>query len=344
MFSNAAGIARTPCLRRIGDIMRLVGFGFAALVCVAPAQAQDPRAAMAPLPDHCRMAVPADAAVVAYGAYEGTVASTWELAGNAGHQTREIAIHASPQHAAVFLVLSAYDPVIWVIDPVAHEQIRGVLVLGYHSQAIANLPPDTPWKITTYTDRRNANGASAACQTYGYAYEGGRQLDDLDRKVEAVTGRRIDSFAGGYGATAFPASAVRPHPAIADVPTALTAVAKLDIPSGQPGIDELVRRGILRAATAQDIDAWLQQATKNSPTGHLAPVPRSEIRTHKLYVAMKDFRVPAGLYGAHSISVLITEGVNRVTDDGSHNEYFDMASGSACRVDTRRCTFLVKSR
>jgi hypothetical protein len=332
--------------------MRTVVFCLMFLYSLAKSMAQTRHGPAEVLPETCRMRVPDEAKVVAYGAYRGGVASKWELEGNRGHETREIAIHATPADSAVFLVLTAYDPVIWVINPAAHAQIKGILVMGYHSQAIANLPPNVPWKIITYVDSRaqhtsRASGAiatSADCGHGAYAYEGGQNLEELDRKVTAMTDRRLDAFAGANKATAFPTDATSPSAPVVDKPLALTSIALLDIPSGQPGVAELVRRGVLRPATNADIEAWLAAATKRSPTGHLAPVPRSAIRTHNLYTALKNFRVPAGLYGGHSISVLLAEGITSVTDNGSHNDYYDIATGVACRPDTSGCPTVAKSR
>jgi hypothetical protein len=159
-----------------------------------------PAETTAPLPENCRLAAPKDAKVVAFGAYQGGSASTIELKGNQGHRTRQTPVSLDAAGDAVFLVLAAYDPVVWAINPAAVHRIRGVVVFGYHSQAIANLPPSVPSLILTYIDAK----ASGCPAIYAYAYQGGKELERMDGLVASITGRHIEQFSGSYNGTGFP--------------------------------------------------------------------------------------------------------------------------------------------
>lgn len=179
---------------------------------------------VADLKPGCKMEVSEEARIIAYGAYEGGVASQLELVGNRGHDTTEVAVRLETSGGPVVLVLTAYDPVVWVLDPAVVSDIRGIIVMGYHSQGVANAPDDIPIVMSTYVDR--ADG----CGVYAYAYKENSEFNRLDASVRRMTGRGIESFEGKYRATAFPLNtSAQPHPAIKGRPV---ATAEIVMPGG----------------------------------------------------------------------------------------------------------------
>lgn len=288
--------------------------------------AAEPRASSDVALQSCHLEVPAEATVVAFGAYTGGVASDQALQTKSGHRISEIAVRAPAAKGGVTLVLAAYDPAVWVIDPETLPRIRGVLLFGYHSQVIANLPDSVPLLMASYEDRDRS-----PCDFYAFAYKGGRRLEELNRRVLEVTGREIDRFAGKYRATAFPLGDVAPHPAIVGPLRTFAKLGPPQAPSGPKGVEELVRNGKLRKATEADISLWLNAATKHSPTGHLAPIPRSEAGHHNLYIALENLSLPKGLRGRHSIGIIVPNEITKIEDPGSQNVYFDVASGTKCQ-------------
>ena len=65
-----------------------------------------------------------------------------------------------------------------------------------------------------------------------------------------------------------------------------------------------------------DADAWLA-ARASRPQADVPPIaggaPPGRMTLHNGYVVLKPFRLPAGLYGAHSATFFVPRGVARPT-------------------------------
>jgi hypothetical protein len=92
----------------------------------------------------------------------------------------------------------------------------------------------------------------------------------------------------------------------------------------EAGIDQLVRDGRLRPATARDITMW-REATGSSRVpdfraagyGYLETIPR-------YYVVVREMTYPAGLYGAHAVTFIIPRGVPRPFGEPGHSAILEM--------------------
>ncbi|TQV72545.1 hypothetical protein [Denitrobaculum tricleocarpae] len=293
---------------------------------IAKAAQLQPAKTLAVKSGACRMKLSKETEIVAFGSYQGGVRSSWDLDDSTGHETREIAVRMTSEANDVFLVLTAYDPVIWVMDPAFASRVSGVLVLGYHGQAVANLPKDTPAIISSYQSRGNSK-----CELWAFAHQGGKRLEDLNSRVEQVTGRPIDRFSGQYESKAVPSDVVAPHPAIEGEIRSDVRVVKLDVPNGLAGVKELVRRGKLRKANGDDLEAWLAAATERSSTGHLAPVPRPQaLILSQTYVILENVRLPKGLHGKDSATFFISPGVTEIKNPGGRGDFYDIGTGADC--------------
>ena len=128
--------------------------------------------------------LPDDAEVHLVGLYKGPNRLRVQL-GTIGHATTEIDVVVGRMPSPVILVLSAYDPVVWRIGYTAQSRIAGVLVSGYHTQAVIGIPRDTPHRVISYEQTKG-------CETF-YVYTP-QTAAQAERRVMALVGRGIDKF------------------------------------------------------------------------------------------------------------------------------------------------------
>jgi len=99
--------------------------------------------------------------------------------------------------------------------------------------------------------------------------------------------------------------------------------------AGPEGVEDAVRKGLLRKATAADAEAWVDAVIQNSPQRDLPPVagqgvPRPpKLSLYKAYVVLKTFIYPAGLYGGNSATFLIPKGVPIPEGNPGHSAVYD---------------------
>lgn len=264
------------------------------------------------------------ARIVALGAYEGGTESSFAL-GESTHDTGVIAVGGNSFGAPLVLVLSAYDPVVWDLRNFPTSRLRAVLVYGYHNQAVAGLPAGVPLRVVSHDDRASIG----SCGPPAYAYEGGRNLEELAESVEHATERKIDAFAGAYGPEGL-------HAEGGSTPSASHGLTLRDIRSAvevrldgvapkEAGVQQLLSEGALREPTPADRQQLNAALTRASPTGHLAPV-RAPI-SGPAYVVTRAVTLPKGMYGAHLATFLIPPNVPKPIDPGSHNTYYYLEDG-----------------
>ncbi|MGJ4729991.1 hypothetical protein ACQYWP_12015, partial [Luteimonas sp. SDU101] len=76
-----------------------------------------------------------------------------------------------------------------------------------------------------------------------------------------------------------------------------------------------------------------QRGPEDVPPVHGARTAGPPPVPHRAYTVLKEFRIPAGLYGAHSATFYIAPGVAQPTGNPGHSAVHDIASGS-CRGAT----------
>ncbi len=273
------------------------------------------------------------AQIVAVGTYQGGLPLDGRVDPE-GHEIRSVALHAAPTGRPLFLVLSAYDPVVWDLREVPKQRLRAVHVTGYHVQSVRGAG-DRPVQVTTYPTTASACGSS-----YNYAYQGGPKLERLDQSIRRLAGRGIDRFTGGYALkrVTLDGPSLQPRPALPLPPR--TRVHKEPQGSSpgesEAGLQVLLARGAIRKATHGDLAALNSTLTRRSLTGHLAPV-RASISLSEAYVVLRPITVPTDMYGADSAHFLVPRGVPLPSDPGSHNSYWVIATGEcrgvSCGVD-----------
>ena len=99
--------------------------------------------------------------------------------------------------------------------------------------------------------------------------------------------------------------------------------------AGPAGIEDAVRKGLLRKATDSDIDAWLNALISNAPhrdvpsiAGEGRPKPKRP-SIYNAYVVLKPFTYPAGLYGGNLATFFILKGVPQPKGNPGHSNMYD---------------------
>jgi hypothetical protein len=107
--------------------------------------------------------------------------------------TAEVAVRVERAEPMV-LVLSAYEPVNWVLDLGPRAAIELVILSGYRPQSLA-APPDIPFESHDFNQDYLGSG-------FGYDCDGGNTVE-LITNLESLTGLHLRSFHGCSFASAF---------------------------------------------------------------------------------------------------------------------------------------------
>jgi hypothetical protein len=273
--------------------------------------------------------LPADFAVFAAGAYSGRRTSL--QIDQSGHQATQIDVAVNNPDKPVVLILGAHEPTIWNVGWSKETRILAVLVGGYHRQAIAGLDKSTPLLVSSTNEK-------GPC---GYLSMSGN-LTELNPLSRRVFGRPVDLV---YPAIKGQADIGKP------MPPGATLVRSRDVTpesfhdknaplAGEAGLEDAVRKGLLRKATEADAEAWAEAVIQNSPQRDIPPVAgqerskRHQLRIDKGYVVLKPFVYPAGLNGAHSARFIIPKGAPKPTGNPGHSTVYDFntlnCQGPAC--------------
>lgn len=269
--------------------------------------------------------------VFAAGAYSGRKLD-YQI-DQSGHQATRIDVAVNHKREPVILMLGAYEPTVWNIGWSEGTRIAGVLVSGYHRQAVAGLPKDVPVLTSTYDNK-------GPC---GYFHVSQDRIGRLNPIAVTAFGKPVDMvYLANQGdvliGDAVPASALVTSSRIAPDSFRDTQAPL----AGEAGLQDAVARGLLREARREDADAW-ELARANAVAGAaLPPVagqgapPRlGDGILHNAYVVLKPMKIPAGLYGAHSATFFVPRGVPRPTGNLGHSRIYDFntatCAGATCR-------------
>jgi len=321
--------------------IRAAGMAAALALCWPGASAQDGETRRRPVAQAaCTFpanAIPDDTIVIAAGAYGGR-----ELPfqiGQSGHQATQfdVDVHAD---APVALLLGAYEPAIWNIRWSRGTRIVAVFATGYHRQAVAGLPADTP-VITTSYDGGRPCGARYMSGESGLEWINPAARTLFGRAATRVytraPGGRIDIVESARPAGAYASSPDRPPESFRDRTAPL---------AGEAGLKDAVTRGLIRPMTPRDIDAVRAHyrtlaARRDGGAVDIPPVAGTTldapppVRIPRLspfrgYVVLKPFVFPAGLYGAHSAHFIVPQGVPAPTGKPGHSLVVDLNRDPPC--------------
>lgn len=99
------------------------------------------------------------------------------------------------------------------------------------------------------------------------------------------------------------------------------------LPEGREGLAEAMRRGYLRPARPDEIDAFMQAMLRATPPG--SRQPNRPDHMFPAYLVLQPFQLPPGLTGANAASFIVPRDVARPTGDPGHSTIYDW-NGMSC--------------
>lgn len=273
----------------------------------------------APVCEFAGLNLPTDFAVFAAGGYTGRkIAYQIDQSGHEGTQM-DVSVHEPSK--AVVLMLGAYEPTIWNIRWSPSTRIAAVLVSGYHRQVIAGLDPAVPTLNTSYDNK-------GPC---GYFYVNERDLDRVNPTARKLFGKSADLVFLAKNGVVHIGSPLPEGVTLASSPaTPPESFYDRNAPiAGPAGLEDGVRKGLLRKATVADADEWVNAVIASTPERDAPPVagvgtvkpPRPTL--HNAYVVLKPYTYPAGLYGGHLATFFIPRGVPLPAGNPGHSSVYD---------------------
>jgi uncharacterized protein YecT (DUF1311 family) len=263
--------------------------------------------------------LPDSYAIFAAGGYSGRkVGFQMDQSGHEATQM-DVVVNYSPR--PVVLMLGAYEPTIWNIKWTPDTRIAALLVSGYHRQAVAGLDATVPVLNSSYDNR-------GPC---GYFYVSERENPEkLNKTSRSLFGRPVDLV---YRSKNGEIVMGDPVPAGEKLITSESNPPesfydRTALIAGLAGLEEAVRKGLLRKATGADVQAWVNAEIANAPKRDVPPIAREGYPktrrpgTYHAYVVLKPFTYPAGLY-ENRATFFIPKGVPRPQGKPGHSDVYD---------------------
>jgi hypothetical protein len=273
--------------------------------------------------DFAGAVLPKDFYVYAAGGYGGL--GQYIIIDQSGHEATEFTVFINVTDKPVVLILSAYNPAVWQIKYTRNTNIAAVYLSGYEKQIITGLPGKT----------RLLNATSVSyCRSEHIISE--NRLDRLNPLSQQLFGKSVDmvyfakqgliTIGDGINSDNYISSNARETVSFHD---------KTQPFAGETGIKDALDKKILRQATRGDIMPIYEYYRKDNP-----PVKGRDYADISVprdaYVIEKDFIVPVGLSGAHSVTFILQKGVPFPKGDPGHSCLYDLnnfaAHGSSCSM------------
>jgi len=275
---------------------------------------------------------PAGMVVYAAGGYSGR-----ELPfqiDQSGHQATQFDIAVNSPEQPVALILGAYEPTVWNIGWTKGTKIAAVYVSGYHRQGVAGLDSKVPVLNSSYDNK----GPCA------YFYMGKEQNTALNPLSRQLFGQPVELvYPANKSGNILIGQPLSPDSKlVTSTATSPDSFQDKNAPlAGKAGIEDAIANGLLRAATNEDAEAWVNAKIANMPERDVPPVagvgtPRPTAPTlFNAYVVLKAFAYPAGLYGGNAATFFIPKGVPMPKGQPGHSAVYDFNSlrciGALCR-------------
>jgi hypothetical protein len=250
-----------------------------------------------------------------------------------GHQATQIDVAANSISKPVVLLLGAYEPTIWNIGWSSETKILAVLVSGYHRQVVAGLPKNVPLLISSYDNKGPCGYFIVSEETLSSLNPISRRLFErpVDQVFLAKAGQVVVGDPIGNG-TKLVTSPETPPESFWDKSAPI---------AGPLGLEDAVKRGLLRRATSADSEAWVKALSEANPKPDVPPIAGKGIvlakqpSLHNAFVVLKEFVYPAGLYGGNLATFYVPKGVPMPTGNPGHSSVYDFnalrCKGPSCR-------------
>lgn len=275
--------------------------------------------------------LPSDFAVFAAGAYSGRKIP-FQI-DQSGHEGTQIDVTVNSPNKPVALMLGAYEPTIWNIGWSGGTKILAVFVSGHHRQVVTGLERNVPL-LNSSDDNRGS------CDHF-FVTESEKNLSALNPIAKRVFRRAVEMVFLAKNGQVTIGEPLQPGIKLVTSPevTPESFYNKNAPVAGPAGLEEAVRKGILRKATNADADAWVDAVIQNSPQRDIPPIAGKGIpkpprpHMHNAYVVLKSFTYPAGLYGGNSATFFIPKGVPRPSGNPGHSTVYDLDTLSCQGTD-----------
>jgi len=253
--------------------------------------------------------------------------------------------------APVALMLGASNPTIWNISWTEGTKIAAVFVNGYHRQRVAGLKNATPLLISTYEDKGPCEKSTFSYKTFGgsESFLAIFNYGLITKPAEARKEQKLSQVLFSQPITGiFPVNEksgsvligkpIETGQELVTSPTTTPASFhnKREPLAGQAGLEDAVKKRVLRRANLDDAANWIN-ALKKKYALQNRPPPNIPPDLNNAFVVLKKFTYPGGLYGGHSATFYIPQGVPLPSGDYGHSRVYDLNSislectaGSAC--------------
>jgi hypothetical protein len=232
------------------------------------------------------------------------------------------------QSQPLALILSSPQATRWKVEAMPGTTIAAIYLTGSGRQQV---------EATGVPAFNTTEPTLAKC---GYGYIAVDNLSVSNPISEHLFGKRIDQIAfynpatrrvDSIGQSAQPIAAQPVAPGHS-APTPAPRTASPDaLPDGKSGLDEAVRRGYLREARPDDIDAFMR--TMQSATAYNSQQPNRPDHLFAVYVVQREFTLPPGLFGAHAASFIVPKGLPRPHGELGHSTLYDWNTMTCAGVD-----------
>lgn len=263
---------------------------------------------------------PDNLVVLAGGAYAGQ--KTGRQIDDSGHEATVMDVVVNVPGTPVALMLGNHEPTIWKVSRTPETRIAAIVLSGYYTQRLTGVSPDVPVLNSTYQN-------NVPCDLFYLADDGMEKLESLTQQLFArpltekyfakegrlVIGRPVSTIAN----------------LVVDHTIAIESLYWADAPpSGAAGIRDALMQGILRQATLGDTLDWERAFRRHLElqVGSAPPMPVTQGNEsdmlENVFVVLKPFALPSGLYGEDASTFFVPKGVPLPTGKPGHavvNDY-----------------------
>jgi hypothetical protein len=288
--------------------------------------AQDEKAYIPPIKG-CgfeNLTLPQDFYVYAGGGYSGS--KQYIQIDQSGHEATEMNTFISIEDKPIVLILSAYEPTVWQIKYTKKTKIIAVYLSGHHRQIITGLPKTTLLLQSDYV---------SYCKSSHIVSED--RLKNLNSVSQELFNKNVDMVYFAKNGEITIGNRQDGNDYISyNAKSTKSFHDKTKPLAGPMGIKEATKQGILRPATKEDYKPVYDYLRRNDPP----VIGRNNTDTYmpyNAYVIEKKFVLPAGLYGAHSVNLLLKRGVSFPEGELGHSCLFDLNTNTSygCGSDFR---------
>lgn len=231
----------------------------------------------------------------------------------------------------VALILGTYNAAIWDISWTEGTKIEAAFVMGYHTQAVSGLPKTTPISTTSIDNKYECGSFTID--------EGERsRINPLSNKLFHKNTDSVYYANNGY---IYIGDSISDQDMLfASEDTPIASLHHADAPlREEAGINDAISKGILRAVTENDLNRWIEHIHKNQNLPKVATeIPnKRKPYVHNGYVILKPLKIPEGLYGGHSVTFFLENGVPMPEGNLGHSTLYDFntmtCKGAPCNIN-----------